>query len=280
MANGVQVLNSESNTVANAATHNALIHNARIVDQFTRQAATFEQRHAHTDPLERMLRLAGVTADDTVLDLGCGPGIVSCAFAEKANHVTGLDLAPAMLERGKARQAERSLTNMAWVCGDVAKLPFADNSFSIVVTRYTFHHFLSPADVLAEMKRLCRPGGRVVVADVTPEVEKLAAYDQFETLRDPSHAHALSQAQLKALFEQANLQPFELDSFGLEMNFEDLMSGSFPNPDDAEKVWQLVRNDAGKDSIGLNAHLKDGKYVVSFPTTIIAATKAAREGKQ
>ncbi len=269
------MFNVDANRMADAAAHNAL-----IVDQFTRQAATFEKRHAHADALERMLRVAGVTADDTVLDLGCGPGIVSCAFAEAARHVTGLDLAPAMLERARARQAERSLTNMTWTCGDVAKLPFADSSFSMVVTRYTFHHFLSPADVLAEMKRVCRPGGRVVVADVTPEAEKLAAYDRFETLRDPSHVHALSPDGLKTLFEQAGLQIVAMDSFGLEMNFEDLMSGSFPNPEDIDRIWQMVRGDAGKDSIGIGVHLKDGKYAVSFPTTVIAAANAASEGKQ
>ena len=272
--------NTTVNTIVNPAAHNALIHNERIVDQFTRQAATFEQRHGHTDALEKMLRLAGVTAEDTVLDLGCGPGIVSCAFAEAARHVTGLDLAPAMLERAKARQAQRSLTNMSWTCGDVARLPFADDSFSMVVTRYTFHHFLSPAAVLAEMKRVCRPGGRVVVADVTPEAEKLQAYDRFETLRDPSHAHALSVEGLKALFAEANLLPMEMESFGLEMDFEDLMSGSFPNPEDVERIWDWVRGDLEQDEIGLAVQRKNGKYVVSFPTTIIAATKAAAEGKQ
>jgi ubiquinone/menaquinone biosynthesis C-methylase UbiE len=271
----VQVLNSEANSTVNATAHNA-----RIVDQFTRQAATFAQRHAHTDPLERMMRLAGVTADDTVLDLGCGPGIVACAFAQVARHVTGLDLAPAMLDRAKARQAERSLVNMTWTCGDVSSLPFADNSFSIVVTRYTFHHFLSPAAVLAEMVRVCRPGGRVVVADVTPEAEKLSAYDHFETLRDPSHTRALSLAEFKSLFAAAGLRSAEIESFGLEMDFEDLMSGSFPNPENVESIRQLVRGDVGKDSIGLGAHRKDGKYVLSFPTTIIAARKAASEGKQ
>jgi ubiquinone/menaquinone biosynthesis C-methylase UbiE len=269
------VLNSDSNSTVNAAAHNAL-----IVDQFTRQAATFADRHAHTDPLERMLRLAGVTADDTVLDVGCGPGIVACAFAAVAHHVTGLDLAPAMLEKAKARQAERSLDNMTWLRGDVARLPFADNSFSIVVSRYTFHHFLSPADVLAEMKRVCRPGGRVVVADVTPEPRKLAAYDRFETLRDPSHASALSFDSLRALFANADLRAMAAESFGLEMDFEDLMSGSFPAAEDVDRIWQWLRSDLDQDSIGLGAHLKNGKYVVSFPTTIIAATKAASEGKQ
>lgn len=256
--------------MANPATHKQL-----IMDQFTRQAATFAQRHAHTDPLDRLLRASNVTASDTVLDLGCGPGIVSCAFAPVAHHVTGLDLAPAMLERAKARQAERALTNMTWLCGDVSTLPFADKSFSIVVTRYTFHHFLSPAAVLSEMVRVCRPGGRVIVADVTPEEEKLSAYDRFETLRDPSHAHALSLKQLKNLFTDAGLHNAEAAFYDLEMDFEDLMSGSFSNPQDAAEARQLLHDDVGKNSIGVNAHLKDGKYFLSFPTTVLAANKAA-----
>lgn len=270
------MLNTNSNPAnQNELIHNERIHNERIVDQFNRQAATFAQRHAHTDPLDLLLHTADVTASDTVLDLGCGPGIVACAFAAKAAHVTGLDLAPAMLERAKARQVEHSLANMTWLYGDVSALPFADNSFSMVVTRYTFHHFLSPATVLSEMARVCRPGGRVVVADVTPEDGKLAAYDHFETLRDPSHAHALSLNQLKALFTSANLHDIETAPYGLEMDFEDLMSGSFPNPQDVTTIWQLLRDDLGKDTIGLSPQIKNGKYFISFPTTIVAASKAA-----
>lgn len=264
------MLNTNLSTAVNPVVHNEL-----IVDQFNRQAATFAQRHAHADPLDLLLRTAGVTASDTVLDLGCGPGLVSCAFAAKAAHVTGLDIAPAMLESAKARQVEHSLANMTWLCGDVSALPFADNSFSMVVTRYTFHHFLSPSSVLSEMVRVCRPGGRVVVADVTPEEEKLAAYDYFETLRDPSHAHALSVSGLKSMFASANMRDIETASYGLKMDFEDLMSGSFPNPQDVATIWQLVRDDLGKDNIGLDAQLKNGKYMISFPTTIVAANKTA-----
>jgi ubiquinone/menaquinone biosynthesis C-methylase UbiE len=265
------VLNSNPSTAA----QNELIHNELILDQFNRQAATFGQRHAHTDPLDLLVRTAGVTASDTVLDLGCGPGIVACAFAAKAAYVTGLDIAPAMLERAKARQVEYSLANMTWLCGDVSALPFADNSFSMVVTRYTFHHFLSPAAVLSEMARVCRPGGRIVVADATPEESQLAAYDHFETLRDPSHAHALSLDQLKGLFAAANLQDIETAAYGLEMDFEDLMSGSFPDPQNIAAIRQLMRDDLGKNALGLSPQIKNGKCFITFPTTVVAANKAA-----
>ena len=81
--------------------------------------------------------------------------------------------------------------------GDVLPLPFPESSFSAVITRYSFHHFLEPEAVLAEMVRVCQPGGRVAVVDVfmsTPE--QAEAYNRMEKLRDPSHTLALLLAEL------------------------------------------------------------------------------------
>lgn len=254
------------------------VHNGLIVDQFTRQAALFAERNKLEDSLPLMLQFSGVSATDTVLDVACGPGIVACAFAAVARHVTGIDITPAMLEQARALEAERGLANLTWVQGDVTALPFADNSFSIVVTRYTFHHFLSPEAVLSEMARVCRPGGRVVVSDITPEAAKSAAYDHFETLRDPSHAHALPLDALRGLFARANLCPVEMASFAREMEFEFLLSGSFPDPGDADRMREMIYGDLGKDEIGIGAHLKDEKIFISFPVTVIAAEKTLHEG--
>ncbi len=267
------MLHAEPRTETDPAVHNGL-----IVDQFTRQAVLFAERNKLEDSLPLMLQFSGVSASDTVLDVACGPGIVACAFAAVARHVTGIDITPAMLEQARALKAERGLTNLTWVQGDVTALPFADNSFSIVVTRYTFHHFLSPEAVLREMARVCRPGGRVVVSDITPEAAKSAAYDRFETLRDPSHAHALPLGALRSLFARANLRQVEMASFGREMEFEFLLTGSFPNPGDAERMRELIHGDLGKDEIGIGAHVRDEKIFVSFPVTVIAAEKTLQEG--
>src|SRR4029077_9768027 len=95
-----------------------------------------------------------------------GPRRVACSVAEVARHVTGLDLTPAMIEQAQARQRSKGLTNLTWLVGDAVPLPFPDASFSVVSTRYSFHHFLDPEAVLAEMVRVCSPGGRVAVIDV------------------------------------------------------------------------------------------------------------------
>src|SRR5215470_17164438 len=88
-----------------------------ILDQFTRQAVPFAQMPAHSnDEANRLLiDTAGVNTDDDVLDVACGPGLVACALAETARHVTGLDLTPAMIEQAQVRQRSRRLTNLTWI---------------------------------------------------------------------------------------------------------------------------------------------------------------------
>ena len=85
-------------------------HREQILDQFTRQAVPFATASGIKD--EEALRLivgfAGAGPDDTVLDVACGPGLVVCAFAGVVRHATGIDLTPAMLDRARATQRERS----------------------------------------------------------------------------------------------------------------------------------------------------------------------------
>ncbi len=132
-----------------------------ILDQFTRQAVPFAEMPAHSNDEANLLLIdmAQVGPEDTVLDVACGPGLVGCALAEVARHVTGIDLTPAMIEQAQVRQRSMGLANLTWLVGDAVPLPFPDASFSAVVTRYSFHHFLEPKVVLAEMVRVCRPGG-------------------------------------------------------------------------------------------------------------------------
>src|SRR6267143_4253186 len=137
-------------------------HSELILDQFTRQAVPFSTAASIKD--EAALRLivesSGAGPDDTVLDVACGGGLVVCAFARTVRHATGIDLTPAMLEQARKNQATQGLTNVTWQHGDVRPLPFPDGSFSIIPSRFAFHHFLDPLAVLREMKRVATPGGK------------------------------------------------------------------------------------------------------------------------
>jgi len=66
------------------------------------------------------------------------------------------------------------------------------------------------------MRRVCKPGGRIVVIDATPAPQCQAAYDRMETLRDPSHTSALTMAQLRAMRQAQGLREVARDSYRLE----------------------------------------------------------------
>jgi ubiquinone/menaquinone biosynthesis C-methylase UbiE len=247
-------------------------HQDLIVSQFTKQALPFSQMRDHSPKL--ILSASGVGATDIVLDVACGPGLLACAFAERARHVTGIDLTPAMIERAQALQQAKGLTNMAWRIGHVVPLPFIDASFSLVFTRYSFHHFLDPRGVLAEMVRVCRPGGRVVVVDVfTTSPEQARAFNGMEKLRDPSHVRALSLEELIGLLDEAGVQNVAAHYYKHEFGLEQVIEGSFPNPGDAERVRQLFVEDLGVDRLGLGACASGGDIKFAYPIVMLVGRK-------
>jgi ubiquinone/menaquinone biosynthesis C-methylase UbiE len=243
-----------------------------IVDQFTKQAVPFSRMPDHSPEL--ILATTGVGPTDTVLDVACGPGVLACAFARVAHHVTGIDLTPAMIEQAKACQQSHRLANTTWRIGDVHPLPFPDTSFSLVFTRYSFHHFLDPKAVLTEMVRVCSPGGRVVVVDVfTSGPEQAEAYNRMEKLRDPSHVRALSLEELTGLFHEAGLQHVRRQFYKHAFCLDQVLKGSFPNPGDEEKIRRLFEEDVGLDRLGLGIQRGDEGIQFAYPIVILVGDK-------
>jgi ubiquinone/menaquinone biosynthesis C-methylase UbiE len=248
-------------------------HRAEIVDQFSRQAIPFAQVPGHLDATQILVELSGVTSDDQVLDVACGPGIVSCEFARHARQVTGVDLTPAMIEQAQKRQRELNLDNVGWAVGDAVPLPYPDNSFSLVLTRYSFHHLLDPQQALSEMIRVCKPGGRIMVADVAIDAAKGEAYDRLEILRDPSHIHALTTEEFAALFRNSGLVDCCQTSYGVDIELEAQMRASFPREGDEIRVRQMIIGDIGVDSLGINARRQEGSVVYTVPIAVYIGRK-------
>ncbi len=248
-------------------------HRERILDQFTRQAEPFARAQAIRSPeaLERIVRMAGAGSDDTVLDVACGPGLLTCAFARIVRHAVGLDLTPAMLEQARKTQAEQGIGNVTWQSGDVLSLPYPDRHFSIVVSRFALHHLLDPLGALKEMKRVCKPGGRVVAADMAPAPDKADALNAMERLRDPSHVRAMPVEELKSLFAEAGLPAPSVDHYRLEGELEDLLQRSFPKQGDDDRVRKIFAGSLADDALDMATHRKDGRIFYSYQVAILAA---------
>lgn len=250
-------------------------HRELTIEQFTRQAAPFAQSKGHTDDgsLRLLIEMAELSADETVLDVACGTGIVACAFARTARRVTGVDLTPAMLEQARLLAAQLGLTNLSWREGDIETLPFPDASFTVVLSRYAFHHFLNPGVVLAEMKRVCQPGGRILIVDafISPEVSE--AFNGFEKLFDPSHNRALNFDEMLKLMKDEGLQKIRAAHYEMEMELESHLAASFPNQGDEEKLRGIFRADIGVNRLGVGAHWRNDKIHYAYPVTVFAAKK-------
>jgi len=251
-------------------------HSDLILDQFTRQAVPFSTAPSIKDEaaLKLVVDFAGAGPDDTVLDVACGPGLLVCAFARVVRHATGIDITPAMLDRARTLQQERGLTNVTWRQGNVLPLPWPDGAFTIVIARFAFHHFLDPRAVLAEMRRVCAPGGKVVVADSAPALDKADAFNAMERLRDPSHVRALPPAELHQIFRDAGLPEPRVTRYRLEGELETLLGRSFPKPGDADRIRELFAASLADDRLGI-ATRRDGEQIrYGFPVAVLVADRA------
>jgi SAM-dependent methyltransferase len=252
-------------------------HDLLIRDQFTRQASVFNAAApiASEDALGKIVAAASPGPDDIVLDVACGGGLVARAFAPLVRHATGIDVTPAMLDQARRAAAEKGLANTSWDQGDVTTLPYADGSFTIVATRFSFHHFLDPLAVLKEMVRVCAPGGRIVVVDSCPSEDKAKAdaFNHLELLRDPSHTRALPLTELKSLFAEARLGEPRVSFTELRDVVSNLLARSYPNPGDDVKIVEMFRASASDDYLGIPVRLDGETIHYAYPVVIVAATR-------
>ncbi len=253
-------------------------HNERILDQFTRQAVPFSTAGTITDAaaLRLLLETSSAAPGDSVLDVACGGGVVACGFAPHVAHVTGIDMTPAMLARAAEHAKSLGLTNITWRQGDATQLPFPDAAFSLVLTRFSFHHFIEPQTVLNEMVRVCRPGGRVVVYDMFASTDpaKASTWNRLERLRDPSHVRCLSLPELEGLFARAGLLQPRQAFYELRDTVRSLLGRSFPNPGDDVKITTMFDRHADDGSLGIPPAVRDGAEIrYAYPIVILAARR-------
>jgi ubiquinone/menaquinone biosynthesis C-methylase UbiE len=121
--------------------------------------------------------------------------------------VVGIDLTPTLLDLGARRVADAGVQNVLLQVGDAANLPFTAGSFDVVVCRSSLHHFADVETSLREMRRVCRPDGRVAINELVQppgaDATTRERYDTVHRMLDPSHMHALTVEELTELIANA-----------------------------------------------------------------------------
>lgn len=255
----------------------AATHASTIQDQFTRQAASFAASPAlhNEQALTLLVDAAAPSPRDTTLDVACGPGSVVAAFASRVDRAIGLDATEAMLVEARTLAASRGLANVAFHRGNVYALPFAADSFDVVSCRFAFHHFQEPQAAFAEMLRVCRVGGRIVICDglASDDPEKAAALNRMERLRDPSTVEFRTLGYLAGLFTAVGLPRPAERFYRVPAERDRLIASSFPAADDRELLRRVIDESVDGDRFGMQSR-RDGDTVrLSYPSVILTATR-------
>lgn len=198
------------------------MHRDVIVNEFSHQAEAFDRaavmRSAQT--LGALVELVPPGVGGRWLEVACGSGVIARALAPRVDEVVGVDLTEAMLEVGRREALAAGFDNVRFEVGDATALALTDGSVDGALTRFSLHHIPVPGRVIAEMARVVRPGGWLIIGDhVTDDDAGAAAWHQeIERLRDPSHWSCLSPARIRELgagagleLDKEQLTPFTLD---------------------------------------------------------------------
>ena len=233
---------------------------SRIQDQFRRQSEAYSKMAVVTDPklLEQIASLAGAGA--RALDVACVPGFVAMALAARFGAVAGIDATDRLIARARTEASARGIGNVAFAMADVGRMPLRSDSFDAVACRFAFHHFSNPRGVLAEMKRVCRPGGRIVIVDMTTAEDAARAdyHNRLERLCDPTHARALPISEWEAMFAEADLRVAAKAGRESSYELDAWMEHGGPPPERRAQIVAMMEASLATDRCGLKVRREHG----------------------
>ena len=153
----------------------------------------------------RLAELVAPTGDERAIDSGTGTGAIAFALAPLVGSVVAVDLVPAMIEQ--ARKRAPAFPNVELVVGDALALAYPDGAFDLGTTGRTLHHLERPDAAVAELARVVRPGGTVVVVDqiAADDAPSAVVQEEIERLRDPSHVRTLPDDEIRSMLARAGL---------------------------------------------------------------------------
>src|SRR5581483_2200700 len=221
-------------------------HHDAVRAEFQAQATSWAglDHHENAD-IDWVVQCIAPRRSDSVLDVGAGSGLLARALAPHVRQVRAIDLTPAMLTAGRDAARREHLTNIAFDLGAAESLPYADGSFTLVVSRFVLHHLTDVHRVLREMARVAASDHRVAIIDITaPDDPAIAErYNALERLRDPTHTIALSQADLARHIADVGLEVISTQSRDVTMNLATWLDFTATDPERRARITSALVGD-------------------------------------
>jgi phosphatidylethanolamine/phosphatidyl-N-methylethanolamine N-methyltransferase len=167
----------------------------------------------HPGRLCALERIA-IRPGDRVLEVGVGTGINASLYPWYC-HVTGIDLSASMLEKARARIRRKGLSHICLMQMDAAALQFAAESFDVVYAPYLINCVPDPVKVVMEMRRVCRPGGKIVILNHFRSANPILS--RLDRALSPLTVHIgfKSDLDLPGFLAQADLRPVSIEKVSI-----------------------------------------------------------------
>lgn len=216
-----------------------------------------------------------LTGKENVLEVAAG----TCAFgriiAPHVAHISELDTTKAMLSIGKKENEKVGIVNADYMIATAEKLPFLDCVFDTVVSRLAFHHFVEPEIVFAEMCRVLKTNGQLVISDMLAREDPYRELaDQYEILRDPSHSRCLTIEDFYALAQKYNMEVEHCSITTIPMNLKSWMDLTDVEPERKEQIKKVMQLDInGGQKTGFQPYMKDDEIMFDHQWVLLICKK-------
>jgi ubiquinone/menaquinone biosynthesis C-methylase UbiE len=242
---------------------------------FGQRASMYTTSTAHTDPqvLARVVELSDPRPDWSVLDIATGTGHTAFALAPHVRSIIGTDLTPEMLAEAERLRAARSISNVTFRVADVHRLPFENEAFQLITCRRAAHHFSDIRGALAEMRRVLRPGGRLVIDDRSvPDDDFLdACMNELDRLHDESHVREYRPGEWRALLTEGGFDVEVVEPYRKHRPLTALTAGV--SPDNVRKIHAILDGLDAQQRAAFNFSPVNGEPHLNHWFVVIAARK-------
>ena len=250
-------------------------HHDNVEKQFGSQATAYltSAVHASGNDLLRLGERLAAFPQAYVLDLGCGAGHASFVAAQQVANVTAYDLSSQMLEVVSQAARDKELNNITTQQGYAESLPFADESFDIVISRYSAHHWHDVGLALREIKRVLKPGGIFIIMDIMSPGHPVRDVwlQTVEALRDTSHVRNYSSGEWFSMMTDAGLISRSLVTDRLPLEFTSWIA-RMRTPEALRQAIRLYQESASADVRAYFELQEDGSF--TSDTILAEAHKA------
>jgi ubiquinone/menaquinone biosynthesis C-methylase UbiE len=190
-----------------------------VREQYNQLAEQYDRRWRNyvTKTLSFLKVWAAIAPEETVLDVACGTGeFERLILSEQPNQLMiGVDISENML--AIARQKLQPYASVSFQVASAVSLPFSDQQFDVIISANSFHYFDQPAIALAEMHRVLKPNGRLIILDWCRDYLVCRICDAILKFFDPAHRQCYTQSEFHQLLLSAGFRIERRDRYRFDL---------------------------------------------------------------